>query len=208
MKKLFFTFFLSSSLMVHAQGVGQGKIIIDGNYGWPNVLTILAPGLILMNPVDTNATVLDIEASGLGPVHARVLYMLNDRFDIGGEINISNTSVTWLEDSYSYASPIGYKASLDRLRIMIRFDYHYTEPGNLMDLYGGVAVGYKRRTLKTESSNTTWGGANIPNATILPVSFRLVPIGLRYFFAENIGVNIEVGLGGGGLLVFGLSGAF
>ena len=138
----------------------------------------------------------------------RLEYMVADNFGIG------------LDGHYA---PAGFQLSADnpddtligvfqtaryeanRLRIMLRVQYHFVQTENL-DVYLGVGAGYRRVT-----RTLYWDGAEDPNSNFSllsgsaqPVAVR-VGIGVRYHFIPNLGVHIELGAPGGGVIQGGIS---
>ena len=94
---------------------------------------------------------------------------------------------------------IGYDAK--KLRIMLRLNYHFVQTENV-DVYFGVGAGYKSAKRTFYTNGTVDAGASIPS--LIPVAFR-VALGGRYYFHPNIGINFEIGAGGGGIIQGGLA---
>lgn len=186
-----------------AQAVHQGNVIIDPYYGFPNfgksITTTLSEGLE------------NVEVGGYGPAGIRVGYMLADQFEIGVDAIFNGYSVTGTYDSTYYnevtqqydVRTIDTKGVMNRVRIQARFNYHYDVSSPNLDVYMGFGAGTNNRFYKYFEN-----GSEVPDEdtefTLLPVSFRFAA-GTRFYFTENIGMNVELGIGGpvisGGLSV-------
>ena len=99
------------------------------------------------------------------------------------------------------------ESSISILRVMLNLSYHY---GNSLkfDPYLSGALGLRYPVIDFKSTNPNfifekpeffWEvGSGIP------FSFRLAA-GFSYYFTKNIGLNLEAGIGGGGLIRTGVS---
>ena len=72
-------------------------------------------------------------------------------------------------------------------------NYHFVATDNL-DAYFGVGVGANIRRIGTKTDYPNYDD-NAVSGSLIPVSLR-VALGTRYYFTENIGLNLELGLGG------------
>ena len=84
---------------------------------------------------------------------------------------------------------------------MPRFDFHFSG-SDVFDAYFGVGAGYRDRTYYTKTLDPSYEDYNVNG--VLPSALRLA-VGGTYFLSDNIGLNMEFGLGGGGLIRTGLS---
>jgi hypothetical protein len=194
-----------SSITCFSQAVKQGDVIIDAYYGFPNLFSAILKTSI--NNVNNVATT-NLKIKSVGPFGGRLEYLLNDKIGLGLESNYTNTSATWLgesTDNNGVTHIYSYEISAPRFRIMPRFNFHFVKSNDNLDGYFAVAAGYKSLTLETKSNDPDYQPIKV--GSLIPVAFK-VAVGLRYFFTENIGANIEVGLGGGPLLAFGLTAKF
>jgi hypothetical protein len=185
--------------------VEEGNMLIDLYYGFPNSSKTL---------YSTFESVPGYKSKGIGPVGGRFTYMIADNFGVGVDVNYvsggaeytdevseyDSTTMTWTDNTYSI------ERSVTKIRVMARFDYHFVQT-EMADAYVGFGAGYKYK-------NTTWRSTN-PNGTedeldgglfdgLVPVAARIA-VGTRLFFTDNIGINLELGLGGGPLMSGGLS---
>lgn len=186
-----------------AQGVEQGNFIIDPYYGFPNL------GKSITNQLSEGVD--DVKITGYGPAGIRLGYMMADQFEVGIDAIFNGFSVSGrVQDStynsttntYDY-STVDSKATMQRIRIQARFNYHFDVSSPNLDAYIGFGAGTNNRVYKyfENGQEVEDGSASI---TLIPVSFRVAG-GMRYYFTDNIGFNVELGLGGpvvsGGLSV-------
>ena len=85
---------------------------------------------------------------------------------------------------------------------MARLNYHFVQT-DVVDAYLGFGAGYKHKTNKFETLDENASEYDF-GVSLIPVSLRLA-IGARFFFTDFIGINMEMGLGGGPLLSGGVS---
>lgn len=210
MRKILTYLLLGASFMVgsnvNAQ-VEQGSILFDAYYGFPNSTVSLYKGSI------TNT---DAEIRGIGGTGFRFEYMTTDNLGIGIDFNytygsaeysdtdtvtVYNPTTMQNEDSlYSYS----VSRSVTKIRAMFRLNYHFVQT-DVVDAYVGFGAGYKYR-------NTSWVASNGSNETelgglfdgLFPVAVR-VALGVRYYFIPNLGINAELGLGGGPVVSGGIA---
>lgn len=193
------SFLVLSSSNLFAQGVGQGNVIIDPYYGFPNIGKSFLQQIEDANPGATN-----FKAGGIGPAGLRIEYMLSDRIGLGVDViynsNISSftsvdstyngTTDTWSEETNN----LEYK--MQRVRAQLRFNYHFDISNPNLDSYIGLGAGTNNRFRKTlENGVDITENDGLSNFTLLPFSMRFAA-GLRYYFTENIGINTEIGIGG------------
>ncbi len=206
MKKLHVLFVLSlilfSSVSLFSQAVEQGTTLVDVYYGWPNLWTNTAKTAL------TDANSVDVKVGSMGPLGGRIEYMVSDKVGMGLDINYANTSVKWNEatvDGNGNNVTYNYDFSIPRFRALACFNLHFGA-SDKFDAYWKIGAGY---------SNLSWNySTNDPDYGNDSFSFNYVPfalrtgIGGRFFFTENFGAIIELGVGGGPLMAFGLSAKF
>ena len=96
---------------------------------------------------------------------------------------------------------------------MITLNYH-AFTNEVIDFYIMAGAGYKNRTSTLTTTNPNYTDEQFDDQAIgltpetaIPLAARL-GVGLRIFFTENIGANVGLGFGQGGILNAGLSFAF
>jgi len=173
----------------NAQAVSEGNILIDAYYGYPNFGAKIAKSL---------SNVDNIKTRGIGPAGIRAEYMVADKFGIGIDFIYNSVAITGTIDSLAadgvtVVETYDLTTSLQRYRPQIRMNYHFVSE-DALDAYVGFGVGanVRRAVVKTDYPNYDGGAVS---GAIIPVSLR-VALGMRYFFTDNIGANLELGLGG------------
>ena len=197
--------FMMSANTASAQTMSEGNVAIDLYYGFPNLYTSA-----LRTAYANSGSEENIKVGGIGPLGLRVEYMLADKVGLGADFGFNNSSVTYdyettvLNPATSTYDPITYTDEVKSTKIgfMVVFNYHFIDNDNL-DFFGTVGAGYKNRTLSFNSTDPNFTEESV-SLTTIPVSAR-VGLGMRYFFTDNIGINLGVGFGQGGILNGGLS---
>ena len=189
-------FALGFGFNANAQAVDEGNVLIDVYSGGPNLFTSVIKGAY----TNAGGTYENVKIGGLPCLGLRVGYMVTDRISIGIDANYTSTVVTYSEASGS--NVYDYTLSIPRIRAMARFEFHFGS-SDKFDFYMPVGVGYS--SIKYNYTTTDPDGGSLPSVrNLIPVAFRY-GIGGRYFFTDNIGLNLELGLGGGPILEGGLA---
>ena len=172
-------------------------------YGAPN---ILPAGAILTDDYlgEVYATQDDIDWSNLGPLGLHVAYRTEGAVSFGLDLNCSTTSATFNYNAVSDASFDTYDNVMDAKRNIFRAMFRVDGNWGSSDVFvpfTGVGVGFR------SASNTftsTRDGFEQTEDTTNPLAFRL-HAGANIFFIDNLGLLVEAGFGGGGLVRFGLT---
>lgn len=180
---------------VKAQVFETGDVLIEGYYGFPNLYTSVLKAAY----VNDNSIQEDVKIGGIGPIGFRAEYMVTDKIGMGIDINYTNTYVSWSED-YTGIN-YNYEISVPRFRAMGKFNFHFTD-SDVFDAYGSVGAGYSSWKYKLDTNDPFY--TDTEQSSLIPVAFRLA-VGARYFFTDNVGANLEFGLGGGSIIHAGLS---
>lgn len=172
--------------------VQEGNVIIDPYYGGPN----------FGKNFFTFAQNENIDIIGIGPAGLRVEFMLTDNFGLGGDFIYNSISGSGTVDSLGTNPSTGNEIVIEtydlkvfarRYRVQLRANYHFAQTDNV-DAYVGFGAGTNIRSIGFETDYKGYKGPNL-TAAIFPVSFRLA-IGTRYYITDNLGFNVELGLGG------------
>ncbi len=187
---------LISSISALGQATRQGNIIIDPYYGGPNFGKAFIEAVEDQNPGNVN-----FNARSIGPAGIRFEYMVGDRIGLGVDAIYNSRNITFnANDTITDGNGnqeiqvSSYEYDMKRLRVQLRFNYHFDISNPDLDAYFGVGAGSNNR-FRTTFENGTEIDDDLSNLTLIQFSAR-VCAGMRYYFTENIGLNAEIGLGG------------
>lgn len=181
----------------NAQAVEEGNILFDVYYGFPNLY-----GTTFKKAYANSGAEENVKIKSLGPIGLRGEYMMSDKIGLGLDIGFNNTTLTYTEfDSYDNKD-YEYTFKTQKIGAMVTFNFHFLESNDNLDAYFMVGAGYGNRSFTFESTDPDYTDDSVDG--IIPVASR-VGVGMRYFFTDNIGLNLNLGLGQGGLINGGLS---
>lgn len=176
--------------------VSEGSILISAYYGGPNLnATILEAAYSNIGE--------DNPAASIGPVGGTFSYMVTDAVGVGLDVNYTDISITWNDnavDSSGTSVNYDYKVGMSTIRIMPRFDFHFGTSEKFAP-YVGVAAGWRNRTYYAKTDDPNFDDSDAEGFN--PIAFRIAAGG-SIFFTDFLGLNLELGLGGGGLVRGGL----
>ena len=187
---------------LNAQVVHEGSILVDGYYGFPNLYTEVFKGAHANSGSESNVNI-----GSAGPLGLRAEYLISDKVGFGLDLGYNSTSISYDTKGYDASSnPViyTYKYSTKKIGALVSFNYHFIEDDNF-DAYFVLGMGYGTRTFDISSNDPSMVTPNWKS--ILPVASK-IGVGMRYFFTENIGANLALGLGQGGIINVGLSAKF
>ena len=182
--------------------VEQGSIMIDPYVGFPTANIWWSQSITLSSSATNFSTAGSPVSFG-----GRFEYMVADNFGLGLDANYAIAGYQYNDPNHidTLGNVVGgtFKYTSKKLRIMFRANYHFVQTENL-DVYVGFGAGYKHVT-----RTAAWNGVNDSNdasitGSLIPVATRIA-LGGRYYFHPNIGINFELGVGGGGILQGGLA---
>lgn len=192
MKKIVLSLLLLvSASNLFSQAVSTGNFIFDAYYGAPNL------GKSFFNSIEDASTTSNFTATGIGPAGLRGEYMIGETFGLGFDVIYNSNNIKYTQiDSLNPLNTYNYERTMNRLRVQLRFNFHFDVTNPNLDAYFGVAAGTNTRFRKVyidevESTTDTFSGSGV----LLPFSLRVCS-GMRYYFNQNFGLNAEIGLGG------------
>ena len=194
----------------------QGSMVFDGYYGFPNfgkTLSLWSKNAlkpILEREIPNITDEVEIGIKGWGPMGGRFEYMVRPRIGLGVDFIINNTTANFAIDSLhedgTLFDQFDVNYSMTRIRAHFRFNYHYLNKRHI-DMYSGVGVGYNTRIHKVTTDVLNFRDLSGSYAFAYPFSARLTVWGMRVYPHPNVGINMEIGLGGP-LVSAGLSARF
>lgn len=183
-----------------AQAVEQGNVIIDAYYGFPNLYTN-----VFKVAYANSGTELNLAIGGIGPLGGRVEYMVGDKLGLGLDVGFNNSTIKYQEVSSSDGQTYDYDFKTQKLGFMVTFNWHFLENNDNLDVYGVLGAGYGNRTFEFTSTDPNYNQTEVKS--LIPIASK-IGVGMRYFFTDNIGANLALGFGQGGILNAGISAKF
>jgi hypothetical protein len=186
--------------------VKKGNIIIDGFYGFPNLYKSLFT--VLFREAEKNGSYQDVRVNGIGPVGANIQYMIEDKIGLLVEANYLDFGFSWKDNGIVNTNTLyNQKINFSFLRLMAGGEYH-GKVSEKLDAYGGAKIGLNIIGVQFKSDD--------PDLRLVDLSFggfRKNGIGvasrfyggIRYFPVKPIGLYIEGGFFGGGIIRGGIS---
>ncbi len=181
-----------------AQAVEEGNILIDVYYGFPNLYAT-----VFRNAYANSGTEENVDINGLGPLGLRGEYMVSDKIGLGLDLGFNNTNLKYTEFDSFDNKDYEYTFKTQKIGAMVTFNYHFLESNDNLDAYFMVGAGYSNRSFKFTSTDPDYIEDEV-SGSLIPIASR-VGVGMRYFFTDNIGVNLAIGFGQGGIINGGLS---
>ena len=182
----------------NAQAIEEGNVIIDAYYGFPNLYSTVFKAAY----ESSNSTGLTLGSQG--PLGIRAEYLITDKVGFGIDLGMNSSSISYSEADINTNIIYDYKFSTRKIGAIFTFNYHFVENDKL-DAYFVVGGGYGNRNFKFTSTDPNYIEESVES--LIPISYK-IGVGMRYFFTENIGANLALGLGQGGLANVGVSAKF
>jgi len=182
----------------NAQALQQGNVIIDAYYGFPNLYSAVFKALY----ESSNSTGLTLGSQG--PLGIRAEYLITDKVGFGIDLGMNSSSISYSEADINTNINYDYKFTTRKIGAIFTFNYHFVE-NDILDAYFVVGGGYGNRNFKFTSTDPNYIEESVES--VIPISYK-IGVGMRFFFTENIGANLALGLGQGGLVNAGISAKF
>ncbi|MFN8397854.1 MAG: outer membrane beta-barrel protein [Bacteroidia bacterium] len=187
---------------VRAQAVEQGDFIIDGYYGFPNLMT----GILRTIAVNTNTDLFDLKVTSLGPFGGRLSYMATENIGVGLDVYYAKSAFEYSDTLISgNGTRYYYRLSNPRPRFLARVDYHFNI-ADKVDMYAGAGIGYSGSRYILDTNDPNFIIDRYSTRTLVPVAYRLA-FGTKFYFVKFLGAGVEIAMGGP-LVTVGLSGKF
>jgi len=182
----------------NAQALQQGNVIIDAYYGFPNLYSAIFKAAY----ESSNSTGLTLGSQG--PLGIRAEYLITDKVGFGIDLGMNSSSISYSEADINTNINYDYKFTTRKIGAIFTFNYHFVE-NDILDAYFVVGGGYGNRNFKFTSTDPNYIEESVES--VIPISYK-IGVGMRFFFTENIGANLALGLGQGGLVNAGISAKF
>jgi Outer membrane protein beta-barrel domain len=185
------------------QAVKKGNVIIDGFYGFPNLFKSLFRAVYKESNKNGNS-VDSYSIIGIGPVGGNVQYMLEDNIGLLLEGNYMDFGVNW-QDKVN-ANAYNYSVKIKLIRAMVGGEYHFGANDKL-DAFAGAKVGLNIAAGSFNSNDPDFRAVNYSFSNYksgVGFSTRLYA-GVRYFPIKPLGLFLEGGFFGGGIVRGGIS---
>lgn len=172
--------------------VQQGNFIIDPYYGFPNIGENLAKGVTKAGDFDAVKSI-----KGIGPTGLRFEYMVAENFGVGFDFIYNSVEIDGSIDSLNDQKEVvkTYNANIknERYRFHFRANYHFVQEEKF-DAYVGFGAGTNKKTFEYTTDYKGYEG--IYNGIQLSRVSGRIALGGRYYFTNNLGLNVEIGIGG------------
>jgi opacity protein-like surface antigen len=138
----------------------------------------------------------DIKYGGIGPIGIVYEHLMTDVVGLGAEVGYSSFSMTYKEtDANPTTGNLEYynaKWQFATLRAMVRLNFHFINNPNF-DMYALISAGYRHLNASYTFDSPYYSDSyHVPNF----IPFGIKPgLGMRYFFTDNIGLNLELAAG-------------
>lgn len=180
---------------VAAQALHRGQYLVEGFYGYPNLLTILTRDAMQADPANST-----VKVAGFGAIGIRFQYMLTRRLSVGTELCYAQTTASYNLndlDAQGNSSIVRMHVIMPRPRVLARVEYHLLQR-QAYEAYVAAGAGYNAGKMHFTASDPTYFDRH-PTDHTLPFqsafSYRLA-FGGRYFPSPHIGLSAEVAIGG------------
>ncbi|HOZ88478.1 MAG TPA: hypothetical protein PL029_12010 [Bacteroidia bacterium] len=139
----------------------------------------------------------DIKFKQIGPLGIVYEHLMSDNVGLGVELGYSKLTMTYEE---SYVNGNGNTVERNfatweftTMRAMVRVNIHLVESEHF-DTYFLVSAGYRKVDWAIRFSDPNYNQAVSSYRTPFPVGVK-PGLGVRYFFTDNMGLNLELALG-------------
>jgi hypothetical protein len=210
-----------------AQPFQPGDIIINFNYGAPQITPVILKTAINLYNKNTSSKKYEFNVTNSGVFNAKAEYAMVDNFGLGFASSYWDMRV-YLKDNYSGTNPITglnesftdkYDLSISALAFGIRGNYHFLDMLKIekLDPYFGATIGATKYTYGLHFSS------NYPDKQA-PETYKLfdsgyasrllksgwssyisTTFGIRYFPIKYVGLNLEAGWDRGAFLFGGIA---
>jgi hypothetical protein len=194
---------LLTSLGAQAQAFDKGKSIVSVGYGFPNL------GASIFK--SAYGTEVGYKVTGIGPMFLKYEYGVSEKIGLGIIAGYSGFTIKWQEEYSTYNSTTGtystgyynWNLKYTSPSVGVRFNYHFATKDKL-DPYFGVGAGWRGGSFSYSTDDPNGTGTVTKVKVLFPV-YMPITVGMRYYFTDNIGAYIELGIDKGSVVQGGLA---
>ena len=172
---------------------------VFSQYDYQHTVTVNAGGSLIGLVLDIADRVdgENFEINSIPAIQVTYDYQVNDWFSIGPAA--SYQAFVFKGEDYQYTDESGEEVTTDakvtigRTNLAVRPLFHYGKNAQL-DMYSGVRLGTTFLNSRVNSGDEDVQ-EDFEGAFNTGVSLQVIPFGLRGYFNENFGLNMEIALG-------------
>lgn len=165
----------------------------------PHTITVNAGGSLIGTLIDVVGTFDgdNFSANSIPAIQATYGYQVNEWFSVGPAV--SYQAFVFKGENYRYTDESGEeivedaKITLNRTNIAVRPLFHYGNNPNI-DMYSGVRLGLTHWGV-TANTNDEKLREEVDLGFNTGLGVQLIAFGIRGYFNENFGLNMEIGFG-------------
>lgn len=134
-------------------------------------------------------------------------YGVNKTVSVGIAVSYQSLGVEYVDYDDGFETLNG-DVTLNRLNFAIRPLFHYANSG-MLDMYSGLRIGFTNWSAKSTVDSDTYDPESlISSGNTFNFAPQLVLFGMRVYFTDNIGLNLELAAGAPHYFSGGISARF
>lgn len=200
-----------------SQSFSEGELAFTGSIGTPHTFRN-AVRLITKTDLfkETFEGYVEVKVTGMNPTSYKGEYGVHKMFGVGVCVASWNMQAA-VTDKYNVVRPgqsvatdeiDTYKFKMSSISFGVRPNFHFPFENKKTDLYIGVGLGFTKNSLTIDFASTDVNKV-LPidhYSFSLPGGFYFAPtLGYRYYFANFVGLNFELGWDKGAILQGGIA---
>lgn len=208
MKKV--SFIAATAFAVILTALTPGKAIAQKYQGQMNATagaSFSLTGLFVNAVLDAVDGAGGVNTSSLPGLNVMFDYGVSDRFSVGGAYYYQSFTSNFSSyvDTNGVTQNGDFKVALVRQNPAVRLLFHFGDNDDL-DTYAGARIGYTLWSVRSDVPANSGADFDVDavRSAIRPQGL----FGMRYFFTENIGANVELAVGAPYFMMIGLNARF
>lgn len=159
----------------------------------------------LFNIPDANTSQGDVSSYSIPALQVGYDYYLNHWFSVGAAGSVQFMGVNYDNYYYNGTETVDGDLNITRLNIAARALFHYANKGRL-DLYSGLRMGFTNWLVTENLTDETYDYDNVLDfSSGLNFAPQLILFGVRGYFTDNFGANMELAVGSPHFFSIGLN---